>query len=122
MVTRERYVWVCTNRRPDGHPKGSCAAKGSEELVAELKAACAAAGLAKKVRVMASGCIDLCEEGIVAAALPEDVLVGHLSRDDVPALAAALAEPDGLAPSPFGARVLLRLPVHRDAGGEPPSP
>ena len=29
----QRYLFVCINRRPDGHPKGSCAEKGSEALV-----------------------------------------------------------------------------------------
>ena len=38
MPHRERYLFVCINRRPDDNPKGSCAQKGSEELVKKLKA------------------------------------------------------------------------------------
>ena len=39
MPQRRRYLFVCTNRRPDDNPKGSCAAKGSEEVQKALKAA-----------------------------------------------------------------------------------
>ena len=37
MPSRERFLFVCTNRRADDHAKGSCAARGSEELLKELK-------------------------------------------------------------------------------------
>ncbi|MEI8258225.1 MAG: hypothetical protein WCJ30_21310, partial [Deltaproteobacteria bacterium] len=37
MPKRDRYVFVCTNRRPDDSPKGSCAQKGSEALLKALK-------------------------------------------------------------------------------------
>ena len=37
MPHRERYLFICTNRREEGNPKGSCAQKGSEELVKALK-------------------------------------------------------------------------------------
>lgn len=91
MPTRERYVWVCTNRRPDGHPKGSCGERGADALKDALKIACAKAGLAQSVRVMHSGCIDLCERGVAIAVMPEDALLGDISLDDVPAIVSALA-------------------------------
>ena len=37
MPHRDRYLFICTNRREEGNPKGSCAQKGSEALVKELK-------------------------------------------------------------------------------------
>ena len=37
MPHRDRYLFVCTNRREEGNPKGSCAQKGSEELIKALK-------------------------------------------------------------------------------------
>ncbi|MEZ4390110.1 MAG: (2Fe-2S) ferredoxin domain-containing protein [Polyangiales bacterium] len=92
MPTRERYVWVCTNRRPDGHPKGSCGERGAESLKDALKIACAKAGLAPRVRVMHSGCIDLCERGVAVAVMPDDALLGGVTLDDVPELVTALAE------------------------------
>ena len=32
------HIFVCCNRRPDGHARGSCAAKGSERLRDYMKA------------------------------------------------------------------------------------
>lgn len=100
MPFRERYVWVCTNRRADDHPRGSCAAKGSEALVDELKRATKGAGLAARVRVMSSSCIDHCEHGITAAVMPDDVLLGQLTAEDVPALLRGLETPGGVLAEP----------------------
>ncbi|MFO0625733.1 MAG: (2Fe-2S) ferredoxin domain-containing protein [Polyangiales bacterium] len=90
MPTRERYVWICTNRRPDGHPKGSCAERGADALKDKLKIAVADAGLAGRVRVMHSGCLDLCEHGVALAAMPDDLLLGAVTEADVPTLVRAL--------------------------------
>src|SRR6185437_15262318 len=49
MPVRQRYLFVCINRRAPDNPKGSCAQKGSEELVVKLKEALAKKGLAKEV-------------------------------------------------------------------------
>lgn len=56
------HVFVCTNRRPDGHPRGSCAAKGSEAVRNYMKARAKELGLAS-VRINTAGCLDRCEEG-----------------------------------------------------------
>lgn len=100
MPTRERYVWVCTNRRPDGHPKGSCAERGSEDFKEALKAECAKAGLLSRVRVMNSGCLDLCEHGIAMAVMPDDALLGPVTEADIPALVAGLARDGGVLAEP----------------------
>lgn len=100
MATRERYVWVCTNRRPDGHPKGSCAERGSEAFKEALKAECTRAGLASRVRVMNSGCLDLCEHGISLAVMPDDALLGPVSEADIPALVQGLARAGGVLEEP----------------------
>ena len=39
MPQRQRYLFVCTNRRPDDNPKGSCAARGSEAVQQAFKEA-----------------------------------------------------------------------------------
>jgi (2Fe-2S) ferredoxin len=90
MPFRSRYLFVCTNRRPDGHPKGSCAEKGSEALVVRLKEALATRGVAKDVvRACATGCLDLCEAGIAVLQEPEHVAYGGVTADDIDAIADA---------------------------------
>lgn len=100
MPFRERHVWVCTNRRADDHPRGSCAAKGSEALVEELKKASRAAGQGARVRVMSSSCIDHCEHGITAAVMPDGVLLGQLTAADVPALVRGVETAGGVLAEP----------------------
>lgn len=100
MPFRERHVWVCTNRRADDHPRGSCAARGSEALVEELKKASRAAGQGARVRVMSSSCIDHCEHGITVAVMPDDVLLGQVTAGDVPALVRGLETAGGVLAEP----------------------
>ncbi len=103
MPHRERYLFVCINRRPDDHPKGSCAQKGSEEVVKKLKAALLERGIAQRVRACSSSCLDLCETGISIVQEPDHVAYGHVRVEDVDELASCVAE----------GRVLDRLVVHR---------
>ncbi len=105
MPHRERYLFVCTNRREDGHPKGSCAAKGSEELVKELKAALIRHKAQMTVRACSASCLDLCEIGAAIVQEPDHVAYGNVTVTDVEDIAAAAAK---------GA-VVERLVVHRRA-------
>src|SRR5271170_7149115 len=92
MPFREQYLFLCTNRRPDGHPKGSCAAKGSELLVPLLKEALARRGVAKDiVRACSSSCLDLCEVGATILHEPEHVAYGSVTAADIDDIAEAAA-------------------------------
>ncbi len=92
MPHRDRYLFVCTNRRPDDNPKGSCAQKGSEEIANRLKAALFARGAAKRVRACTSGCLDLCELGVSIVVEPDHVAYGRVTIDDVDEIAEAAAK------------------------------
>jgi (2Fe-2S) ferredoxin len=90
MPPRQRYLFVCINRRAPDNPKGSCAQKGSEELVPKLKEALAKRGLAKEVvRACSSSCLDMCETGISILQEPEHVVYGHVTLADVDEIADA---------------------------------
>jgi len=88
---RKRYLFICTNRREDGHPKGSCAASGSEDLVKLLKAGLQKRGLALETRACGSTCLDLCEIGAAIVQEPEHVTYGRVTAADVPELVEAVA-------------------------------
>lgn len=91
MPQRNHYLFVCVNRRPDGAPKGSCAARGSVELHAALKSAIADQGLAKvEARACTSSCLDVCWAGPVIAVEPDGFFYGRVKAEDVPEIAAAL--------------------------------
>lgn len=91
MPKRQRYLWVCTNERPEGHPSGSCARTGSRELLADLKKAANAAGLKDTVRVCGSTCLDLCWVGNAVAVQPDNAFYGHVTSADIPEIVEALA-------------------------------
>jgi (2Fe-2S) ferredoxin len=85
MAERKRYLFVCVNRRPDGTPKGSCAARGAEELHAELKAMLKQQGLAEtEARACTASCLDTCWVGPCIAVEPDGYFYGRVTRADLP--------------------------------------
>ncbi len=105
MITREApavppffdfHVFVCTNRRPDGHARGSCAARGSEHLRDYMKARVKELGL-KGVRINTAGCLDRCEKGPCVVVYPEGVWYRVDTEADVDAFLAAHLQAGGRA-------------------------
>jgi len=85
MPKRERYVFVCINRRPEGHPKGSCATSGSEEIHAALKEELGKRGLARlNVRACTASCLDVCHLGPTIAVEPDHYMLGRVTLADIP--------------------------------------
>lgn len=92
MPHRERYLFVCTNRRAKDDPKGSCAEKGSEEIVKKLKEKLKERGVAMRVRACSSSCLDMCEVGVAIAVEPAHVVYGKVKLDDVDEIVEAAAD------------------------------
>ena len=108
MPHRERYLFVCINRREPENPKGSCAHKGAEEVVAKLKQALVQRGAHKTIRACSSSCLDLCETGISIVQEPEHIAYGHVTLGDV----------DEIADAAVAGKVVQRLVVWpKNAGG-----
>lgn len=76
------HAFVCTNRRPDGHKRGSCAEHGSEKLRDYLKAQAQAKNVGG-VRVNAAGCLDRCELGPVMVIYPEGIWYAFRTYEDI---------------------------------------
>jgi (2Fe-2S) ferredoxin len=87
MAQRKRFLFVCVNRRPDGTPKGSCAARGAVEIHARLKDLLKKRGLAElEVRACTSSCLDVCWAGPSIAVEPDHFVYGRVREDDVEAI------------------------------------
>jgi (2Fe-2S) ferredoxin len=69
----DHHVFICTNRRDPGNPRGSCAERGSEEIRDCFKKAVAARGLKTTTRANVAGCLDQCESGPAVVVYPEEV-------------------------------------------------
>ena len=78
----DRHVFVCTNERPAGHPRGCCSGKGSVRLRDYMKARAKELGLAG-VRINSAGCLDRCELGPTMVIYPEGVWYRCATREDV---------------------------------------
>lgn len=69
----EHHAFVCTNERPEGHKRGSCARKGSEDIRNYMKSLTKELGLKGDVRINGAGCLDRCELGPVVVVYPEGI-------------------------------------------------
>jgi len=84
-------LFVCVNRRPDGTPKGSCAARGAVEVHEKLKALLKTRGLAAtEVRACTSSCLDTCWVGPSIAVEPDHYFYGRVQLSDVEEIVDAL--------------------------------
>ncbi|HBC06403.1 MAG TPA: ferredoxin [Rhodospirillaceae bacterium] len=93
----DRHVFFCTNERPEGHPRGSCAAKGSVKLRDYMKARAKELGI-KGVRVNSAGCLDRCELGPTLVIYPEGVWYRCETREDVDRVLEAHVRDGGRVP------------------------
>jgi (2Fe-2S) ferredoxin len=83
MKRFEKHIFVCENKRPDGHPKGCCADKNSPEVRALFKKRLKELGLNAQIRSNAAGCLDACEHGVTVLIYPEQVWYGGVTLNDV---------------------------------------
>ena len=86
-----KYLFVCENERP----AGDCCSKNGQRLRESLKDTVKARGLAGKIRVSRSGCLDVCSEGPNVLLMPDNVWFKHVADADLNAiLERALRGPD----------------------------
>jgi len=77
-----KHVFICTNRRPEGDPKGCCWEKRSVRQRTYMKKRAKDLGL-DNVRINASGCLDRCELGPTMVIYPEGVWYTFESEADI---------------------------------------
>lgn len=84
-IPYQRIVFVCTHERTDGS-RVSCGPRGGVELRQRLKQLVKEHGLSDRIRISASGCMDLCEEGPNLMAFPDNRWVCGASPDEAETL------------------------------------
>ncbi|MCG6915661.1 (2Fe-2S) ferredoxin domain-containing protein [bacterium BMS3Abin03] len=83
MKRFEKHIFVCENKRPEGHPRGCCSDKGSLELRQQFKKRLKELGLNTQIRANASGCLDACEFGASVVVYPEQIWYSGVKLEDV---------------------------------------
>lgn len=77
------HVFICTNERPPGSPRGCCKEKNSEQLIQLFKEGLAKAGLKMEIRAQRAGCLDVCEYGPAVVIYPDNIWYGKVQPEDV---------------------------------------
>ncbi|TMK53704.1 MAG: (2Fe-2S) ferredoxin domain-containing protein [Actinobacteria bacterium] len=78
----EKDVFVCTNERPSGHPRGSCVQNGSIEVLQTFRDLQGEKNLFN-FKVVATGCLEPCLAGPTVVVYPDNVWYGGVTVDDV---------------------------------------
>jgi (2Fe-2S) ferredoxin len=103
------HLFMCTNRRPPGHPMSSCADKGAQELAEAMRNIFKEMNL-DDARANMAGCLGRCDKGPVLVIYPEgvwysvktpadieEVLTKHLAKGERVERLIAPADPQPLA-------------------------
>lgn len=83
MPRPARHVFICSQQRPPGHPRGSCAAKGASALLQAFWAEQQKRQAYDQVAITYSGCIGPCDAGPNVLVYPEGVLYQGVAIDDI---------------------------------------
>lgn len=80
----KQYIFICTNERAEGHPRGSCARSGSLEILEAFKSQLKERKLNLEVRANKAGCMECCEIGPTVMIHPDNVWYQKVTPADVP--------------------------------------
>ncbi len=86
MPKPAKHVFICNQARPQGHPRGSCQAKGGNEIVQAFWQQTQTRNLWDKFAVTYSGCLGPCDGGPNVLVYPEGVLYSGVTKEDVTAI------------------------------------
>ena len=79
----QRHVFICTNERDSGNPRGCCQTKGASEVLEKFKTTLIARRLKGQIRAQKAGCLDTCEYGASVVVYPDNVWYGKVTVQDV---------------------------------------
>lgn len=83
MPKPEKHVFVCTQSRPPGHPRGSCGEKGCRELWEMFLDELEKRQLFEQVALTNTGCLGPCTVGANVLVYPDGIMYGKVTPDDV---------------------------------------
>jgi len=86
MAKPAKHVFVCTQTRPPGHPRGSCGASAAWPCYRNSCSTSSKKQLWGKIAVTGCGCLGTCSGGPSVLVYPEGVMYGGVDKDGVAAI------------------------------------
>ena len=83
MVSPKYHVFICTSCRLNGTVSGTCAKKGSPDLLMTLMQEVEDRDLTADVMINNTGCFGICQNGPVMVVYPEGVWYGNLTEEAI---------------------------------------
>ena len=83
MPKPKKHIFVCTQGRPPGHPRGSCQEKGSAAVFNAFLEEFQKRNLWGSFQVTNTGCLGPCQDGASVLVYPESVMYGNVTPADV---------------------------------------
>lgn len=83
MARPEKHIFVCTQSRPQGHPRGSCGELKSSAVMDTFMAAFQTHDLWGTYKLASSSCIGPCFAGPNVLVYPEGVMYVKVTPEDV---------------------------------------
>lgn len=83
MPKPEKHVFVCTQSRPPGHPRGCCSSSGCAQVMNEFMIEIQKRNLIETIGLTNTGCLGPCAMGPSVLIYPEGIMYGKVKKDDV---------------------------------------
>ena len=86
----EKYIFVCENERLEG----DCCSGPGRKIREKLKTLVKEKGLAARIRVSRSGCLDVCSQGPNVLLMPDNIWFKDVTEKDVDEILKAALKTD----------------------------
>ncbi len=86
MPKPDYHVFICSMRRPPGHPRGSCGEHGADTLTPAFAQALMKRGMLQKIAITQTSCLGPCQDGANVLVYPGAVMYTRVQAQDVDAI------------------------------------
>jgi len=86
MAKPKKHIFLCSQNRGPGHPRGSCAQNGCGDMLDEFMFEFQRRNLGGQFAVTLTGCLGPCGSGPSVLVYPEGVMYGKVTKADVAAI------------------------------------
>ncbi len=83
MPKPDYHVFICSMKRPPGHPRGSCGECGSDKLTPAFAQELMKRGLMERVALTQTTCLGPCQSGANVLVYPGGVLYAKVAPEDI---------------------------------------